>query len=223
VRIAGVVVAVDEYDGRHVYTIDDGSGSTIECAVNIPRPPLPQSGGQSISLANHIVHEQPQQKQVAHRPDPYKARQPFIDKEVDVGHVLEVKGGLKRFRDGEPIQITVEKMVHLSTTAEEVRFWTRLEEFWQTVIGRPWVLSSREVRRCRREAEGLRPPYQRHRRVPLGQLKAPGQSNSNSQDRTGHIDDKLGASKPTRKTGVKVGVKKWPTEHGKGKYDALGL
>ncbi|KAL1896160.1 endo-1,3-beta glucanase [Sporothrix stenoceras] len=38
VRIAGVVVACNEYHARKVYTVDDGSGETIECVYDPPRP-----------------------------------------------------------------------------------------------------------------------------------------------------------------------------------------
>ncbi|CAK7565506.1 MAG: endo-1,3-beta glucanase [Sporothrix epigloea] len=36
VRIAGVVVACADYSGRRIYTVDDGSGATIECSVPAP-------------------------------------------------------------------------------------------------------------------------------------------------------------------------------------------
>lgn len=39
VRITGVVVAVDEFKGKRVFTVDDSSGMCIECTAIAPPPP----------------------------------------------------------------------------------------------------------------------------------------------------------------------------------------
>ncbi|CAK7264861.1 endo-1,3-beta glucanase [Sporothrix epigloea] len=44
VRIAGVVIACSDYNGRHVYTVDDGSGAIIECSVPAPHSLRQPSG-----------------------------------------------------------------------------------------------------------------------------------------------------------------------------------
>ncbi|CAK7272455.1 endo-1,3-beta glucanase [Sporothrix epigloea] len=51
VRIAGVVVACAEYYGRRVYTVDDGSGATIECSV--PAPDRQQHHLAPVPVVNH--------------------------------------------------------------------------------------------------------------------------------------------------------------------------
>ncbi|KAL2016097.1 hypothetical protein VTK56DRAFT_4271 [Thermocarpiscus australiensis] len=142
VRIAGVVVAVDERETRHIYTIDDSSGAAIECVVNVTPQARPgtsaataaTSGAKSNGSANEL------------RP------LPAIDGPIDVGHVLDVKGSVGMFRDMK--QIRAEKIVHLRSTEQEVTFWEKVVLLKREVLSRPWVLDRREVRRCRREEEG---------------------------------------------------------------------
>lgn len=146
VRIAGVVVGVDEYPGRHIYTVDDGSGATIECVVRVaPRPQAEQLGGMDAAQAAERLRQAGEAAKAA-------ADKVSIDATIDVGHVLQVQGLVKVFRDVKQVEAT--KVVHLLSTEQEVEFWTRLHRFRGDIIGRPWTLDRETVRRCRKKAEG---------------------------------------------------------------------
>lgn len=120
VRIAGIVVAIDNFPHRRIYTIDDSDGLCIECVADLPK---------------------------AEPHDPTGVTAPT----VDVGAVVDVKGGLALFRGNK--QIRIEKMTVLRSTNEEVALWEKARQFRGDVLDRPWKLTDREIRKCRKEAE----------------------------------------------------------------------
>ena len=75
-----------------------------------------------------------------------------IDSDIDVGHVLDVKGGLKVYRTTK--QIEVEKIVHLRSTQQEMHFWNKITQLRREVLSKPWKVDAQERRRCRRQAKG---------------------------------------------------------------------
>lgn len=119
-----MVVAVDEFPHRRIYTVDDSDGLCIECVADVPK------------LDSH---------------DSAKATATLIPKDVDVGTVVDVKGGLALFRGNK--QVKIEKMTVLRSTDEEVVLWEKARQFRGDVLDKPWTLTDREVRRCRKEAE----------------------------------------------------------------------
>lgn len=130
------MVAVDEYPGRRIYTVDDSSGVCIECVVDVPRPnPLPNSNAK------------PGSKDAATDASP----KPAVPPEVDVGTVVDVKGGLAVFRGQKQIRIL--KVAILRSTEQEVAFWDKVEQLRRDVLDRPWTLTDREARRCRKDEE----------------------------------------------------------------------
>lgn len=128
VRIAGIVVAVDEYPGRRIYTIDDSSGVCIECMVEVPKPQDP--------INATVVTEK---------------TKPIVSPDVDVGTVVELKGGLTTFRGNKQIKIL--RATVLRATEQEMNFWDKAREFRADVLEKPWKLTDREIRRCRKEEE----------------------------------------------------------------------
>lgn len=137
VRIAGIVVAVDEFEGRRVYTIDDSSGLTIECVANVPIPPKPGQKRKDDPMSD-------KEKEKEHP-------LPVVDGDIDVGHVIDIKGSVKTFRHSK--QILADKISHLRSTDQEVQFWEKVMKLRKEVLSQPWVLTTRELRRCRKEAE----------------------------------------------------------------------
>lgn len=132
VRITGMVVAVDEFPARRIYTVDDSSGSCIECIVAVPKPD---------SKVSPSTEEQPAAA----------ADTPHVPDEVDVGTVVDIKGGLGLFRGNK--QIRIEKATVVRSTGQEVAYWEKVEAFRREVLDRPWRLTDKMVRRCRKEAE----------------------------------------------------------------------
>jgi len=147
VRIAGVVVAIDEFEGRRVYTVDDGSGETIECVVKVAQPSPPGLSG--IPAARPEAHAAK-----ATATEPNQQQVPIIDGDIDVGHVLDIKGSVKLLVFRNIRQIHAEKIIHLRSTEREVQFWEKLTQLRVEILDHPWVLDRREIRRCRKEADG---------------------------------------------------------------------
>lgn len=144
VRIAGIVVAVDEYPGRRVYTVDDSSGLCIECLIDIPRPPPPAAAAST--MLTEVVTTP-----ATTAADPGTSKVPDG---VDVGTVVDIKGELALFRDHKQIKIL--KTSILRSTEHEVVFWEKLRDFRQSVLDKPWVLTDKQVRRCRKDEERRR-------------------------------------------------------------------
>ncbi|CAK7221437.1 endo-1,3-beta glucanase [Sporothrix curviconia] len=131
VRITGVVVACAEYYGRRVYTVDDGSGATIECSV-------PAS-------------KQQQQQQQQQRQQQGQGQQQQLLPVIDhPGTVVDVKGELRTFRNA--FQIHVVKLAVLRATQQEVQFWAKAQQFAASTLYQPWVLDRQTVRKYRKAA-----------------------------------------------------------------------
>ncbi|KAI1455012.1 hypothetical protein F4805DRAFT_291278 [Annulohypoxylon moriforme] len=131
VRVVGVVVAIDEFYGHRVYTIDDSTGECIDCSIKIPKP-VENNPQDCIS---------PETNAATPAPDPYS--------DIDVGMVVEAKGSTKIFRDQK--QVKIQKLQRVRSTNQEVQFWNKIREFRREVLSRPWVLERKEVRRCKKQ------------------------------------------------------------------------
>jgi endo-1,3(4)-beta-glucanase len=139
VRVVGIVVAIEQYAQRRIYGIDDSSGMNVLAVVTSPAPIKAKND----SAPNELRPNNDAQPTVAQVPDPYAA--------IDVGMVVDVKGGVSSFRNER--QIDVVKMVIVQGTAQEVALWEKRTKFRREVLDVPWVLRDKDVRRCRREAE----------------------------------------------------------------------
>ncbi|KAH7367622.1 hypothetical protein B0T11DRAFT_275694 [Plectosphaerella cucumerina] len=136
-RIVGVIVAIDDFPGRHVFTIDDGSGACIETNVQVTKKPAAlqfDGATQAYSFAPpQLLFKVPECAS------------------LDVGQVVDIKGSLSTFRGEMTMQILKVKI--LQSTEDEVVLWERRTAFQRDVLSKPWVLTERQVRRCRKEAE----------------------------------------------------------------------
>jgi hypothetical protein len=142
VRVAGIVVAVDDFGPWRAYTVDDSSGATIECHVNLPKPNTATLGVPNLAQAD--------KPKTASAEEQRKAE--LIGVEVNVGDIIDVKGTIRVYR--ETRQIKAEKIKHLRSTEEEVQFWEKVTALRKDVLDKPWVLDPKVVRKCRKEAEG---------------------------------------------------------------------
>lgn len=212
VRIVGVVVAIDTYYGRRIYTVDDSTGLCIECSVTIPTPKDPSD-----------------QKSVAQKePGDVPVAAPYPD--IDVGMVVDVKGSLNLFREQK--QIKIGKMQHVRSTNQEVQFWSKIKDFRVDVLGQPWVLEKKVLRRLEKEnradlrtkekekekdksrSKSKRPQQQDQDRVGASSSKDSGKLRSHSSHKSGDTGFKK-PYKPSKLSSV--------TTAEEGQYDALGL
>lgn len=180
VRITGVVVAVDEFKGKRVFTVDDSSGMCIECTAIAPPPPPPQTENDKPSMPSHlnqiaslmavrntgVINAAGDKKMREGKEKGMKAGAKGKDgrkvapsvqcpavpwDEVDVGTVVKVKGRVTNWWD--TIQIEIIKIEVLGCTDQEVRCWNEVLAFKRDVLSKPWVVSQEEEERCRRERE----------------------------------------------------------------------
>ncbi|KAI1118282.1 hypothetical protein F5Y14DRAFT_258324 [Nemania sp. NC0429] len=155
VRITGVVVAIDDYYGHRVYTVDDSTGKCIECTLTVPTVTsdktrhVNNSGNNDTSTGAHIAPAKI--ATLAHTADTNATNGPLKippPADIDVGTVLDVKGTVKLFRGQR--QITIWKLTRVLSTNQEVLFWDKIRDLRRDVLSKPWVLKDREVRRCRK-------------------------------------------------------------------------
>ncbi|CAN8097975.1 unnamed protein product [Discula destructiva] len=150
VRIAGVVIAVDEYPGRRIYTVDDSSGVCIECLVDVPRTDAALTAAVA-AVAGKADKRAATGKHMTNTPSKATAPRRAVPEEVDVGTIIDVKGGLSLFRGNKQIKIL--KATVLRSTEQEVAFWEKIRKFQQHVLDTPWKLTDKEIRKCRKEEE----------------------------------------------------------------------
>ncbi|KAJ8131642.1 hypothetical protein O1611_g1984 [Lasiodiplodia mahajangana] len=234
----GVVVAIDNYYGRRVFTIDDSTGQCIECALETPTT--------TTTAATSMVHRpessetkttNPQAVTRAHTTRPKTtdavSTVPF-PADVDVGTVLDIKGTVKLFRGQK--QIGIRKATRVLSTNEEVRFWDKIRDFRHDVLSQPWVLKDREVRMWKlQQIEAVEPEAKKRRKIPRGLAeglaKDPGKSTRNDAESThvskGHsrLKNSLGgtSSKVTRAQRTSGTGDLRPKTSDGDKYSALGL
>lgn len=198
VRIVGLIVAIDDYAGRRVYTIDDSSNACIEVLETLSMPEkLAESSTGAAEATNSKVTVSPL---VATKISAYP--------DIDVGHIVEVKGLLTEFRDER--QINIEKMRLVKGTMEEVGLWEKRTKFRTEVLERPWELGQREMRKAQKEAE----------RDQAMQTRKRAQAESERHRELG----RNARRKPERKPIVQQPVNlREILKNSKGKYGALGL
>lgn len=202
VRIVGIVVAVEQFANRRLYTIDDSSGRNIVALT--ASPVSAESKNESISYELQANKEA--------RAAELQQADPYAD--IDVGTIVDVKGGLSSFRDER--QINVEKMVIVQSTAQEVVLWEKRTKFRREILDVPWLLRDKDIRRCRREVERSEAEKERKR------------MREKKQARTKETDTKLPVRELKRKGSRDDGAAKRMRMiiHENtltGKYSALGL
>ena len=164
-RVVGVVVAIDEFAGRRVFTIDDSSGCCIEAVTTYAATiKTDQPTGANNPAAND-GRQQPRQQatgatSVVEEKKDESSALPYDN--IDVGYVVDIKAKLTTFRD--EMQLKIEKLVSLQSTAQEVALWKRRAEFRRNILEKPWTLEEREIRKCRKEDERTEEAAERKKR-----------------------------------------------------------
>ena len=155
VRVAGFVIAIDEFAGWKVYTVDDSSGVTIECHVQIPKTSadsITLDSAKAGGLGPTTDQAAPQQRWLG-----------IADGEIEIGHIIDVKGSIRVFRDVK--RIKAEKIVHLHSTEQEVQFWEKVAKLRSEVLSSPWLLERSVIRKCLKRAGGhYNDPVRKHKR-----------------------------------------------------------
>jgi hypothetical protein len=247
VRITGVIIAVDEFSARRVFTIDDSSGVCIECTCPAPPPSdlavpahLDQAlgGGKPVNTTVQTPKAGP-----ATKPSTPSVETPLVPwEDMDVGVVVKIKGKPNKFRDVK--QIDIIKVEVIRSTEQEVRCWNEVLAFRVDVLRVPWVVSKEVEDKYRRRAE--RGKAYRHKSKTHGESsrdKKGEEIKSNSKDKVKQKQKKSDHSSEDREKEERRGSKKRKPdlEEGlkaknkanypslavrrmlAGKYDALGI
>lgn len=158
IKITGIIVAIDEFYNRVCYTLDDSSGRTIECVCLAPpkSDALPKGNNHSgISWTDNRA------KPVPRTPADVSAEQSAIVnmispdgpklKGFDVGSVVKIKGTISEFRDVRQVAM---KIIHIIPDTEaEVVEWRARNAFYRDVLGKPWVVTEEQEKKCLRDVE----------------------------------------------------------------------
>jgi hypothetical protein len=145
VRLTGVVVALDELYKKIIITIDDSSGSTIEAICMAPSKPNPLAT-EAVD-ENSIIQTETSGSNSHERISPDGPNLTGID----VGSVVEVKGGIGVFRECK--QIRLKRIVVLGDTNAEVKCWNKVIKFKNDVLGSPWAVTPADIEKCRQEED----------------------------------------------------------------------
>ncbi|KAI1777138.1 hypothetical protein F4818DRAFT_409315 [Hypoxylon cercidicola] len=199
VRVVGVVVAIDEYYGRRIYTVDDSTGHCIECSLDIPKP----TDSARQNLRNGSATTAGPAEDVPHS-------------DIDIGMVIDVKGSTKLFRDQK--QINIQKLQRVRSTDQEVQFWNKIRDFQRDVLSRPWILEKRELRRCKKQYMADVDAEERKKKKKKENGYVLDNSVLGRQVSTKGGDSR---SKPTEQKPVAKTEVRYP--HAEGQYSALGL
>ena len=142
------------------YTLDDSSGSTIECVCLAPPKSnaLPKESSNSYGGAKYWndAGSNAAVKAPAGEAVDQKAIDDMISpdgpklKGIDVGTVVKIKGIISVYRER---QIAM-KIVHvIPDTAAEVVEWRARNAFYKDVLGKPWIVTEEEEKKCLKDVE----------------------------------------------------------------------
>lgn len=155
VRITGVIIAVDEFSARRVFTVDDSSGICIECTCPAPSPTalaVPAHLNQASSIKPVGATGQNPKSEPTMQPSTPSVETPLVPwEDMDVGVVVKIKGKPNKFRDVK--QIDIIKVEVIRSTEQEVRCWNEVLAFRTDVLQVPWVVSREAEAKYRRRAE----------------------------------------------------------------------
>jgi hypothetical protein len=242
VRITGVVVAIDDFTQRRVYTVDDSSGMCIECIC--PAPPKPGTADPTtkppiVGITKELGKEP---KKNAQPLGPSVTNPNISWDEVDVGSVVKIKGGISTFRDQKQIEII--KVEVLKSTDQEVRCWNEVLQFRREVLEVPWTVSKKQEEKCRGRALGERSHNRKKSKVKEGHQGYGVRRGEKIKDRSGRLEGRLeGGKERMRPASNKPAPKYQQQQNGEGfgpankvnypslavrrrvagKYDALGI
>ncbi|TGO30943.1 hypothetical protein BPAE_0002g00340 [Botrytis paeoniae] len=136
IKLIGLIVSIDTFARRRVYTIDDSSGVCIECVALLP---LPSSGTSS------------------HPPPPPPPSTPSITtpqipwNDISECKVVRILGIMGSYMQVPQLQIV--KMGVVGSTDVERKWWDEcrgLKDPERGILGREWVVGKEEIERWRR-------------------------------------------------------------------------
>ena len=138
VRLVGLVVGIELIaNGKYLLLcLDDGSGATIECKVEVRKPKIEAKVDEQwpsntfVDNLNVIA-------------DMGLAAVSVDGTDVEVGTVVKAKGTVESFRDVR--QLKLERIFVVKDTNAEVKAWKEATAWKAEKFAKPWVLTEREI------------------------------------------------------------------------------
>ncbi|KAM3075528.1 hypothetical protein ACMFMG_007671 [Clarireedia jacksonii] len=147
IKLFGVLVSIDDFFRRRVYTIDDGSGACVECVALLPAPsPSLPAGSSTTNPAYHPGNKESEPHSVANPSIPWSL--------ISECSILRVLGTVSQFNG--MIQLQVVKITVVGSTDVERKWWDECADFKRDVLGKEWVVSEEKIKRHMREKEKAR-------------------------------------------------------------------
>ena len=170
VRVVGVVVAIDDYYNKRVFTIDDSSGACLECLASRPRADTwtgaakdsgregnkdgRDGGGAGGRVRAEEKSAEEVTKEVREQFVKGAVKNDVIYPEIQVGAVVDARGRVKTFREEKQLDLALGKFIKVGGTADEVKLWEKRSAFYRDVLETPWTLSATERRRWNKNVYG---------------------------------------------------------------------
>lgn len=152
VQLVGLVVDVELLgNGKYlILTIDEGSGSTIECKAEVRQLTRPNEQ----EPLGKVKEEWPSNTHVNNLNVNVDLGSPKVTIDghlIDIGTVLKAKGTIDTFRSQR--QLKLERVRIVKDTNEEVKAWQETANWKADVLSKPWVLTEAQKREVDVELE----------------------------------------------------------------------
>ena len=142
-RLVGIVIAYDVLPSRFIFTLDDSSGATVDVTCERPKPTVRLENVRSVNVTSTSLQDLTRKGVTSSRKD--------IDLTgVDVGTIVKIKGLIGSWRAER--QLLLERIWIVQSTNEEAVAWTENQSFYADTLGRPWVLTEKELKTARQKA-----------------------------------------------------------------------
>ncbi|OCT44302.1 OB-fold nucleic acid binding protein [Cladophialophora carrionii] len=152
VQVIGVVVVLEEYFEKFwLFTVDDGSGATVD--VTFPKPEKEKTPGAVSTSSKREVEPNPTSTGEDEEVGAEQHLQTTLSL-LRIGTVVQAKGTLTIFRQTR--QLSLIRLNVLPSTTHEMALVSSRSQFYASILSRPWILSQEEQIRLRMVAQGER-------------------------------------------------------------------
>jgi hypothetical protein len=224
-----VVVAIDEFSTRRIYTIDDSSGMCLECTCPSPTPVAVPPAIANAAPHASVIHQSKEMAPTTTKPaapSTPSTADPLIPwDDLDIGTVVKIKGKPSNFRHMKQIEIV--KAEVMRSTEQEVKCWNEALQFRNDILSVPWVVSAADEEKLRRRAakekqfagKGRRTEESKGERMKRkeGEERKKQEEKRKEKKIAERLDQRNKVNHPS------LAMRKMLAEKVKGKYDALGI
>ncbi|CAD6439772.1 1337e072-ea7f-4fda-bc0e-df9aef1f9f96 [Sclerotinia trifoliorum] len=149
IKLIGLIVSIDDFARRRIYTIDDSSGVCLECVALLPPPPPSNPSSSTTSTSTSKTNLPTTQTPAPSEPSITQPQIPWDTiSECKTVRILGVMGTYMSMP-----QLQIVKMGVVESTDVERKWWDEcagLKDPSLGILGRDWVLNEEEIERWKR-------------------------------------------------------------------------